>query len=228
MRPDEIEILYEDNHLLVVVKPPNLPVQADESGDRDLLSILKEGIAQRHNKPGSVFLGLVHRLDRPVGGVMVFARTSKAAARLSDQVRRHQLQKTYHAVVGGEIAKAATLVDYLSKDRKRNHSSVVAANAHGAKEARLHYSSLARRQGLTLVKIALETGRSHQIRVQFASRGAALWGDNRYGSGRPGQQIALWASELGLSHPTTKEPLLFSAALPSWEPWSVFAPNLPK
>ncbi len=225
---DHIEILFEDNHLLVVVKPPNILVQSDDTGDIDLLTILKAGIAKRHNKKGNVFLGLVHRLDRPVGGVMVFARTSKSASRLSEQIRTHKFSKIYHAIINGTLRPKDKLFDFLKKDCKRNMVSVFKSSKNnraleqGYKEARLSYTVVAKKQNLNLVKIRLQTGRSHQIRVQFASRHTPLWGDNRYGKGVAGEQIALWATELAFVHPTTKEHLIFTTSFPNHQPWNKF------
>ena len=161
----KINVLYEDNHLLVVEKPINMPVCEDESRDKDLLSLLKEYIKKKYNKPGEVYLGLVHRLDRPVGGVMVFARTSKAASRLSKQVMERELDKIYLAVVCGKVNDKGEFFDYLVKDTKKN-MSFVTDKIHG-KEARLRYKRLAYKDGFSLVEVYLETGRSHQIRVQF-------------------------------------------------------------
>lgn len=217
-----VDVLYEDNHLLVVVKPPNLPTQADRSGDDDLLSILKRYIGNKYQKPGSVYLGLVHRLDRPVGGVMVFARTSKAASRLSAAFAAHAQDKRYLAVLQGELAEAAVLEDDLVKDGATGMVCVVAPGTPGAKHARLRTLPLARREGLTLAEVTLYTGRAHQIRVQHAHAGLPLWGDARYGGGRPGQQIALWAASLALEHPTRREPMRFTSAPPDTGAWRMF------
>ena len=222
-----IEVLYEDNHLLVVEKPSNVPTQADESGDPDLLSLLKKDVKVRHNKPGNVFLGLVHRLDRPVGGVMVFARTSKAASRLSDQVRTRAFGKQYLAVVEGRPSKSGTLEHTLLKDRDHNIVRVVGKGTAGAKDARLHYEVLESRENLSLVRVELETGRSHQIRVQFQAIGTPLSGDHKYGSARgTRQQLALWSSAIELSHPTTKETLRFRSKPPARSPWDRFTEAL--
>ncbi len=221
-----VDVLYEDNHLLVVVKPPNLPAQADRSGDDDLLSILKRYIGNKYQKPGNVYLGLVHRLDRPVGGVMVFARTSKAAARLSADFAAHAQDRRYLAVLRGDLARQTALEDDLLKDPATGTVRVAPPNTPGAKRARLITRPLARRDGLTLTEVQLFTGRSHQIRVQHAHAGLPLWGDARYGQGRPGQQIALWAASLTLSHPTRHEALRFACPPPAAEPWRAFAAEI--
>ena len=221
-----INVLYADNHLLVVEKPANLPTQADSSGDDDLLSILKRYIAEKYNKPGAVYLGLVHRLDRPVGGVMVFARTSKAASRLSESFRTHEQDRRYLAVVEGEIPGERELNDWLIKDGRTGMVRVVRENTPGAKRAKLITRPRAVREGLTLTQVQLFTGRAHQIRVQHAHMGHPLWGDNRYGDGRPGQQLALWAWSLTVKHPTRDETLTFTAPPPRRDVWALFAGEL--
>jgi len=218
-----IPVLYEDNHLLVVVKPANLPSQADSSGDDDLLTILKRYIGEKYNKPGAVYLGLVHRLDRPVGGVMVFARTSKAAARLSETFRTHEQDRQYLAVAEGSFTEELSLKDYLLKDGRTGMVRAVKPGTAGAKEARLISRPFAVRDDLTLTRVQLFTGRSHQIRVQHAHAGHPLWGDMRYGHGTPGRQIALWAFRLVLYHPTRHEPLCFTARPPMSGAWKLFA-----
>ena len=217
-----IPVLYEDNHLLAVEKPPNLPVQADRSGDDDLLSILKRYIGHKYQKPGAVYLGLVHRLDRPVGGAMVFARTSKAAARLSRAFAEHAQDKRYLAVLQGALDAPRLLEDDLLKDPATGTVRVVPAGAPGAKRARLRTAPLCVREGRTLAEVALYTGRAHQIRVQHAHAGLPLWGDARYGGGRPGQQIALWAAALAVEHPVRHEPLRFLSRPPASGAWAAF------
>ena len=218
-----IPVLYLDNHLLVVEKPPNLPVQRDASGDDDLLSLMKGYIGRVYHKPGAVYLGLCHRLDRPVGGVVALARTSKAAARLSAAFAQRQVSKSYLAVVEGALSERLELTDYLIKDERSGMVSVVDPSVPGAKEARLITQPVATCQGLTLVSVTLLTGRAHQIRVQHRAAGHPLWGDARYGSGRPGQQIALWAHELGLTHPTRREALVFRSLPPQEGAWTQFS-----
>lgn len=214
-----INVIYEDNHLLVVEKPINIPVQADDSKDRDLLTILKDYIREKYQKPGNVYLGLVHRLDRPVGGIMVFARTSKAASRLSEQIRNKEFKKKYLAIVMNDIDTEGTLKDYLLKDEKNN---IVTIDPRG-KEAILHYHKLAFNNNMSLVDIDLETGRSHQIRVQFSHHGNPLYGDQKYNSvSKVGEQIALFAYHLEFTHPVTKELLCFTQPLPTTKPWSNF------
>lgn len=219
-------IVYEDNHLLVVEKPVNIPTQADESGDQDLLSLLKEDIKKRYNKPGNVYLGLVHRLDRPAGGLMVFAKTSKASSRLSEQLRKKQIKKTYLACVYGHLPeKKGILKHHLLKDTKKNIVSAVSSQRQGAKEAILYYERLASRESLHLVKINLETGRPHQIRVQFSTIGCPLYGDQKYGqkTSRIGQQLALWSYRLVFIHPTKNEEMVFTSNPPIEFPWTLFA-----
>ena len=222
----EIPVLYEDNHLIIVVKPANLPTQGDSSGDEDLLTILKEYIREKYQKPGNVFVGLVHRLDRPVGGVMVFAKTSKAASRLSDAFAKHTQDRQYFAVLQGETSAPRTLENELLKDSKTGMVRAVKSGTPGAKHARLDTAPIAARDGLTLTKVRLYTGRSHQIRVQHATAGYPLWGDARYGGGKPGQQIALWAVRLAFKHPTKDEQLEFTSAPPQSGAWRSFAEEI--
>jgi 23S rRNA pseudouridine1911/1915/1917 synthase len=216
-----IRILYEDNHLLGVEKPVNMPVCEDRSRDSDLLNACREYIRDKYQKPGNVYLGLVHRLDRPVGGAMVFAKTSKAASRLSDLIRKNELHKTYLAVLDGIPEKQSDiLVDYLVKDHESNMVRVT-DEAHG-KRSELCYDVLAAKEGKTLVKIRLKTGRSHQIRVQFSSRKLPLMYDQRYHPNPGKGQIALWAYELKFIHPVKKEPVVIRSLPPDTDPWNLF------
>ena len=222
-----VGVVYEDNHLLVVVKPPNMPTQADASGDPDLHTTMKQYIAEKYQKPGAVYLGLVHRLDRPVGGLVVLARTSKAADRLSEQVRKKTLARQYVAAVRGNAEETAELNDWLLKDEKTNTVRAVPANTPGAKDAKLVYRKAGEADGLSLLRVKLFTGRSHQIRVQLSHSGCPIWGDARYGAGRPGEQIALWGAHLGLVHPTKKEEMHFDALPPrDAMPWRLFGPEI--
>lgn len=220
----DIQIIYEDNHLLVVEKPVNMLVQEDRSGDLDLLTALKNVIKIRDKKPGNVFLALVHRLDRPVGGVMVFAKTSKAASRLSDVIRRNKLDRKYLAVVRGTPNKKADkLVHYLKKDRRRNFVRAVSPKKQHAKKAILDYEVLETSDNLSLLSVRLHTGRSHQIRVQLAEIGLPIVGDQRYGQEKNhGQQIALWAHQLTFPHTTSQENMTFTAAPPKEHPWNLW------
>ncbi|NCB30416.1 MAG: RluA family pseudouridine synthase [Clostridia bacterium] len=221
-----MQILYEDNHLLVAVKPPNLPAQADASGDADMLSLLKGYIKEKYQKPGAVYLGLVHRLDRPAGGVMAFARTSKAASRLCAQFAGHGAQKRYFAVLCGE-GTGGNLVDSICREGESG-ARLCEADAPDAKTARLAYKPIASGANLTLADVSLQTGRHHQIRVQMAGHGLPLWGDQRYNSAaKPGQQLALWAYSLTLDHPTLHRPMTFTA-LPKGGVWETpgFAPAM--
>lgn len=204
-----MKVIFEDNHLLVVEKPVNIPMQEDNSKDEDLLSKCKEYIKEKYNKPGNVYLGLVHRLDRPVSGVCVFARTSKAASRLTKQIQDHTFKKQYLAIVEDNNLKDNDhFEDYLLKDSKTN---TVKIDKNG-KLAILDYEVLKRKDNLALVKVGLKTGRSHQIRVQFSSRNHSLWGDQRYNkNAKVGQQIALHSYSISFNHPITNEPLEFTS-----------------
>ncbi len=209
---EPLNILYEDNHMIVVEKIVNIPSQSDKTGDMDMLSLVKQYIKQTYHKPGNVYVGLVHRLDRPVGGVMVFAKTSKAASRLSNQVREKTFQKKYLAVVDGKFEQeTGVLEDYLYKDERNNISKVVTAEKKGAKYAKLAYEVVGYKpdKDLSLVKVDLYTGRHHQIRLQLANCGHSIFGDQKYGKRGKGKQIALWAYELQLEHPVSKATLKF-------------------
>ena len=179
----DLKVIFEDNHIIVVEKPVNIPSQGDKTGDIDMLTIIKDYLKEKYNKPGNVYLGLVHRLDRPVGGVMVFAKTSKAASRLSEQVRNKTFKKEYLVICNGKMEKNQdTLVDYLWKDEKKNTSYVVKSTKKNAKQAILDYEVLKydETQNLSVLRINLHTGRHHQIRVQLSSRMHAIYGDNKY------------------------------------------------
>ena len=227
MNVKDLNVLYEDNHIIVVVKPVNVLSQADSTHDKDLLTIVKEYIKVKYNKPGNVYLGLVHRLDRPVGGVMVFARSSKAASRLTDMIKVHDFSKSYVAVVNGLFdKKEGTFEDYLLKCDDGN-SRVVSKNE--GKKATLNYKVIEedKENNLSLVDIELLTGRHHQIRVQFASRNHPLYGDQRYGK-CDNKQIALWAYKLSFVHPIKKEMMTFSCLPNQKDIWQKFNLNLLK
>ena len=217
-----MKVIYEDNHIIVVIKEPNVPSQSDKTGDIDMLTLVKNYVKEKYNKPGEAYIGLVHRLDRPVGGLMIFARTSKAASRLSEQVRNKSFKKKYLAVVDGKFNnKNGTLTDYLYKDERNNISKVVTEAKKNSKLAKLDYEVLNfdDKRNLSLIKIDLHTGRHHQIRVQMAHAGHSLFGDQKYGKRGKGKQIRLWAYEIEFEHPTTKEQLKFT----DYPDWSMVA-----
>ena len=223
-----LNVIYEDNHIIVVEKPVNVPSQEDKTGDIDMITMVKNYLKEKYNKPGNVYVGLVHRLDRPVGGIMIFAKTSKAASRLSESIRTKDFQKTYLAVVHNSNLKSeAVLEDYLWKNEALNKSMVVSKDKHNAKLARLQYQILENvsfeKETLSLLEINLETGRHHQIRVQFASRGNSLYGDQKYGSGPKGEQIALWAYKIQFKHPVEDEIMTFTCKPKSIGVWNKFA-----
>lgn len=219
-----IDILYEDNHLLVVNKPINMLMQSDKTNDIDLLTIMKEYIRVTYNKPNEAFLAMVHRLDRVTGGVCVFAKTSKAASRLSNQIRLQQWDKSYLIITDNiPHIKNQTLTDYLYKDRKSNTSYVVSSNHKEAKKSLLKYELLKTHKNHALINIDLITGRSHQIRVQMANAGLPLYGDHRYNKNViKNTQIKLFAYELTIIHPTLKESMTFKAPLPKHGLWNEF------
>lgn len=200
-----IKVLYEDNHIIVVVKDYNIPVQEDSSKDDDMLTLIKKYLKEKYNKPGNVYLGLVHRLDRPVGGVMVFAKTSKAASRLSNEIRLKRVEKRYMALVHNITKEKDVLVDKLLKDEKTNTSYV----SDNGKESILEYNLIEKRGNMSLIDINLITGRHHQIRVQLSHHGYPIYGDQKYGIDKSGIQIHLWAYKLKFKHPTKDEIMEF-------------------
>ncbi len=223
---EELIVLYEDNHVIVVVKPQNVPSQEDASGDEDMLNKVKKYIKEKYNKEGEAFVGLVHRLDRPTGGIMVFAKTSKAAARLSEQIKNNQMNKTYYAVTSQiPQLKQNNLVNYLKKDEKNNIVKIVPQSEQGAKKAELSYKVLQTNGELALLEVKLITGRGHQIRVQLAGINCPLFGDNKYGKekNKKSSNLGLWAGRLEFIHPTTKQKMTF-ACPPDCdkEPWNKF------
>jgi 23S rRNA pseudouridine1911/1915/1917 synthase len=217
-----IEILYEDNHLLAINKPALLPTMGVESGRLSALELAKDYIKVKYSKPGNVFLGVVSRLDSPVTGVLVFARTSKAAARLSEQFADRKTEKTYWALVAGHVRpKEGLRVDWVCKDEAHHRMSRCRTGTPGGQEARLHYRVLREFDAASLVEVSLETGRKHQIRVQLAAMGHPILGDQKYGSREPFREgIGLHARRLVLEHPVRREPLeIISPAPKSWRQW---------
>jgi len=214
-------IIYEDNHIIVINKPSNVLVQEDNTLDDDLISLLKIYLKEKYSKPGNVYLGLVHRLDRMTSGVMVFAKTSKAASRLSESIRKNEIKKSYYAVVCGVPDTSGKFCDYLSKDSKINLSFVTDKTM--GKESILRYKLVDSKDNLSLVDIDLETGRSHQIRVQFAHRNFPLYGDHKYNkNATSNQDLALFSYKLTFNHPIKKEKMTFSLPLPKENPFNKF------
>ena len=211
MDKSELIILYEDNHVIVVLKPQMVACCPDESGDYNLFDCVKDYLKEAYNKPGNAFLGLVHRLDRPTGGVMVFAKTSKAAARLSEQMKNGGFEKKYYAVLCGTPSKKkAVLENYLRKNSINNTVYVCTPTEEGAKFASLEYEIKEEKSGLALAEVTLHTGRTHQIRVQTASINCPVYGDMRYGGDKAVKgKLALWAYSLRFKHPTTGESMKF-------------------
>lgn len=219
---ENLNVIYEDNHIIVVVKPQNVPSQSDESKDEDMLSLVKAYIKEKYNKPGEAFVGLVHRLDRPTGGIMVFARTSKAANRLSEQIKNGEFVKTYYCVTEG-IPKELDghIVNYLKK--VDNIVKIVPMSETGAKRAETIYNVLQTNGKNALIKVNILTGRSHQIRVQMANLNAPIYGDGKYGKvNKLTNHLALWAGELSFKHPTKDETLYFKVYPPEEKPWTEF------
>ena len=215
---NKINILYEDNHIIVVVKPFNVLSQGDSTGDTSIMDMIKEYIKEKYNKPGNVYLGLVHRLDRPVGGIMVFAKSSKAASRLCKAFNEHSITKKYLAIVHGKVDKSGEFIDRIEKGK--DGKSFISSNG---KEAILDYELIDynKESDCSLVSISLKTGRHHQIRVQFSSRGHYLLGDQRYGV-IDNKQISLFSYYLSFVHPVTKEVMEFKVLPPKKDYWTLF------
>jgi 23S rRNA pseudouridine1911/1915/1917 synthase len=212
--------LYEDNHLLAVNKPAGVPTMGVAAGQTSVVTLARQYIKRKYRKPGNVYLGVVSRLDTGTSGVLMLARTSKAAARLTEQFRSRGAKKTYLAIVSGDVTPAeGTMTDWLLKDDRAQRMTIVAAGSPGAQEAKLSYRVLQNLQRGTLVEIDLQTGRKHQIRVQFAARGWPVWGETKYAAGaafEPG--LALHARRLVIEHPVRHEPVELLAPLPqSWK-----------
>lgn len=222
---EELVILYEDNHIIVVMKPQNVPSCGDESGDDNLLDEIKAYIKEKYQKAGNVYVGLVHRLDRPTGGVMVYAKTSKAASRLSEQMRSGDFEKKYLTVLcGTPEEERKTLEGYLKKNAVNNMVYLCPPTTDGAKRASLEYKVLESKGKYSLAEVTLHTGRSHQIRVQMAGISHPVFGDMRYGGPEAQKgRLALWAYSLAFTHPVTKERLRFILEPPKDEiPWKAF------
>ena len=213
---NKLNIIYEDNHIIVVEKPVNMLSQSDNTKDLDLQTALKMYIKEKYQKPGNVYIGLVHRLDRPTGGLMVFARTSKAASRLSEEIRNKSFKKSYLAVINGKTKKQDTLEDYLEKT---GNISII-SNKEKGKYAKLNYELIAYKDNLSLVKVNLETGRNHQIRLQFKSRNMPLYGDNKYNNDK-NKNLGLYAYKLEFTHPTRREKMVF-INYPTYSPFNKF------
>ena len=219
---NKLNILYEDNHIIVVIKPVNILSQSDCTNDIDMLSIIKDYLKEKYHKPGNVYLGLVHRLDRVVGGVMVFAKTSKAAGRLSNLIREKKFTKSYLAICHGKVEEKGKYVDYL---KKKDDYSTIISNENDGKLASLTYELVRynKERDLSLVKINLETGRHHQIRVQFSSRNHPLLGDNRYGNDNE-NKIGLFSYKISFLHPVKKDMMTFMY-IPKEKPFNLFDLN---
>jgi len=221
-----LQVLYEDNHLLIINKPAGVLVQGDITGDIPLVEMAKAYIGKKYGKPGDVFLGVVHRLDRPVSGVVVFARTSKALERMNALFRNKETQKTYWAIVTTRPTQPeGTLVHWLVKDEKKNKTTAYSYETTNGLRSELNYKVIDNKKGLYLVEVNPITGRSHQIRVQLASMGCPIAGDVKYGSdvSSPDGSIALHARKLSFIHPVKKEPLTILAQLPQNDWWKPFA-----
>jgi 23S rRNA pseudouridine1911/1915/1917 synthase len=218
-------VVYEDNHLLIVNKPAGMLSQGDETGDKSLVDVAKDYIKTKFNKPGAVFLGLVHRLDRPVSGLVILARTSKALERMNAQFRNKETQKVYWALVtNAPPVEEGTLTHWLVKDKNRNQTTAFDIQKPGAQHAILHYKTLAIEKGVCLVEVRPITGRPHQIRVQLASMGSPIIGDIKYGAQRPNDDasICLHARQLTFLHPVQRTPLRLLAPIPDMGLWKYF------
>ena len=219
---ENLQVLHEDNHIIVVNKRAGDIVQGDKTGDKPLSDVVKEYIKEKHNKPGNVFLGTVHRLDRPTSGIVIYARTSKALERLNKMLRDKTIKKTYWAIVQQQPKKAAdTLTNYLKKNPKNNKSTAYNKEVNGSKKATLHYTTLKKLDNYSLLEVDLETGRHHQIRVQLSNIGAIIKGDLKYGAKRSNKDgsIHLHARKIEFTHPVSKELIKITAPTPSDPVW---------
>lgn len=221
----DLQIAYEDNHILVVVKPYNVPVMKDDSGDPDMQTLIKQYLIDKYNKPGDAYVGIVHRLDRPTGGVMVFAKTSKAAERLSKAIQEKNVEKRYFAIVEGTPRyRADKLIGYLKKFEEDGNIVVkmVPALEEGAKYAELDYKTLSTRNNMSLLQVNLVTGRPHQIRVQLAAAGHPIVGDRKYNPAVRNCPMCLWAVQLRFQHPISGQTMVFRSYPPEFAPWTMF------
>jgi len=220
-----LEILYEDNHIIVVNKPFNVPTQPDSSSDISLYEKVKEYIKEKYQKPGNVYVGMLHRLDRPTGGIVMFAKTSKAAERLTKDIKERNIEKKYLAVLSGVPKdKVGHLENYLKKDEKTNTVKLCPSSENGAKLAVLDYRVLEYNEKYSLVEVDLCTGRSHQIRVQMSANKTPVFADFKYGKGVKDVNLALFAYKLRFTHPTTKKLMTFIVEPPLEEmPWKAFS-----
>jgi 23S rRNA pseudouridine1911/1915/1917 synthase len=222
---DLTSILFEDNHLIVINKKPSEIVQGDKTGDKTMPDTIKEYLKVKYNKPGNVFCGVIHRLDRPTSGAVVFARTSKGLERMNAQFREKETNKVYWAIVEQKPEKpVGSLVHFLKKNETKNKSFVTDSEKGGAKEAKLTYQLIASSERYYLLEITLETGRHHQIRAQLAAIGCFIKGDIKYGAKRSNEDgsICLHARRLTINHPVTKEVLTFTADTPNSAIWKIF------
>ncbi len=217
-----MQVIYEDNHIIIVNKESGEIVQGDKTGDQPLSETVKQYIKTTHNKPGNVFLGVVHRLDRPVSGVVVFAKTSKALARLNDMFREGQVHKTYWAIVQGKPgSEADTLTGWITRNEKQNKSYIHPREVRGSKQAVLKYRLLACTDRYSLLEVQLLTGRHHQIRCQLSAMGCPIRGDLKYGAKRsnPDGSISLHARRVEFIHPVSKLPIVAEATIPNDNLW---------
>jgi 23S rRNA pseudouridine1911/1915/1917 synthase len=214
---DNLQVLFEDNHIVIVNKRAGDITQGDKTGDKPLSDVVKEYIKEKYNKPGAVFLGVVHRLDRPTSGIIIFARTSKALERLNKMLREKTIQKTYWTVVKNEPKKKEdSLVNFLKKNPKNNKSTAYAKEIEGSKKAILHYKIIKKLDNYSLLEVDLETGRHHQIRCQLANIGSPIKGDLKYGFNRSNKDgsIHLHARKIHFTHPVSKETIQITAPVP--------------
>ena len=220
-----MKVVYEDNHIIIVNKESGEIVQGDQSGDQPLSEMVKAYIKRKYNKPGNVFLGVVHRLDRPVSGLVVFARTSKALTRLNDMFRNGDIHKTYWAITRNRPPQEEeTITHWITRNTQQNKSYAHNREKPNSKKATLHYQLIGRTDNYHLIEVQLMTGRHHQIRCQLAQIGCPIKGDLKYGAQRsnPDGSISLHARRIEFTHPVTKETIIVEAPLPTLPPWNAF------